>query len=452
MTRAVVYGLAVAGASTVRAMRRRGVEVVVADDDGSERTQRLAAELGVELVVAPDDHVGLLRGADLVVPAPGVPETHAIVAAARRLDVELVSEIELAYRWELERDGGPRPIVAVTGTDGKTTTTLLMVAILTAAGRRSVASGNTDVPMVEAVDLDLDVHVVEATSFRLAWTSQFRADAAVWLNLAPDHLNWHASMATYEAAKARIFDLQRSDDVAIGFVDDPIVMRRLLAGPARPVTFGLAGADYHRAGDRLVGPAGPIVEVARLRRRLPHDQTNVLAAAAALLETGLVDPAAVEAGVTAFTGPPHRIELVGESRGVAWYDDSKATTPHAAAVAIRAFDRVVLIAGGRNKGLNLAPMAADLERVAAVVAIGEAADEVTAAFGRLRRVVRATSMADAVALAADLAAPGDVVLLSPGCASFDWYPDGGYPARGADFRRHVEALIGPSPDHPEVHR
>ncbi len=301
----------------------------------------------------------------------------------------------------------------------------------------AVAAGNTDVPLVTALDLDVDAFVVECTSFRLAATSRFRGEAAVWLNLAPDHLNWHASMDTYEAAKARLFDQQRPGDVAIGFADDPVVMRHLRAAPGRRRTFALTGADYRVEDGALVGPAGALGAVATLRRTLPHDLTNGLAAASLVLEAGLAGRDAVAAGLASFTGPPHRIELVGEDGDVRWYNDSKATTPHAASAAIRAFDHVVLIAGGLNKGLDLAPMAAERARLRTVVAIGDAADVVAATFDGVAPVVRATSMEEAVALAGAAARPGDAVLLSPGCASFDWYPDGGYPARGDDFRRLV---------------
>jgi UDP-N-acetylmuramoylalanine--D-glutamate ligase len=286
------------------------------------------------------------------------------------------------------------------------------------------------------------VFVVECASFRLAWTERFRGDAAAWLNLAPDHLNWHTGMPTYEAAKARIFTQQRATDTAIGFADDPVVMGHLRRAPARHRTFATTGADYHVAGGHLVGPSGRLAPVASLRRALPHDLTNGLAAAALALEAGLAGPSDVARALAEFTGPAHRIELAADVGEVRWFDDSKATTPHAASVAIRAFDRVVLIAGGLNKGLDLAPMAAEPQRIRAVVAIGEAAGVVATTFASVAPVVTACSMADAVARAGELAEPGDVVLLSPGCASFDWYPDGGYPARGDDFKRLVRERIG----------
>ena len=439
--RSLVYGLAVTGASTVRALVLRGHEVVVVDDQIDDAKRALADELGVELLPAPATLDALVGDCDLVSPSPGVPETHDVIAAARRHGVPVRSEIELAYQWEQDRPGGARPILAVTGTDGKTTTTLLAAAMLTEAGLRTVAAGNTDVPLVDALDWELDAYVVECSSFRLAWTEQFRANAALWLNLAPDHLNWHRSMATYEAAKARLFALQRPADVAIGYVDDPVVMRHLDAAPARHVTFGRTTADYHLDGDTLCGPAGTITTVASMRRRLPHDITNALAATALVFESGLADLATAGRAIAAFVGPPHRIEPVGERDGVQWFNDSKATTPHAVAVAIHGFEHVVLIAGGRNKGLDLAPMAAEPQRLRSVVAIGESAGEIAELFAPHCTVVRADSMEAAVVAAADAARRGDAVLLSPGCASFDWYPSGGYGARGDHFRRLVADLV-----------
>ena len=441
--RALVHGLAITGASTVRAFRRRGAEVVITDDRVGETQLRFAAELDTEVSTLPDDLDAFVAGFDVVSPAPGVPESHRLIVAARTAGVPIMSEIELAYRWEQEREGGPRPILAITGTDGKTTTTDLTVAILRAAGLRTEALGNTDVPLLDALESDLDVFVVECTSFRLAWTERFRADAALWLNLAPDHLNWHASMATYEAAKARIFELQAPTDVAIGFVDDPAVMRHLASAPGRHRTFGRVGADYRLDVDVLTGPDGPIAPVAVMRRRLPHDITNALAASALVLETGLATPSAIAEALASFEAPPHRLEPIGEAGGICWFNDSKATTPHAASTAIRAFESLVLIAGGSRKGVDLSPMGAEPQRLRAVVAIGEAAPDIHAVFDGSTTVVDAASMSEAVDVAASLAVAGDAVVLSPGCASFDWYS--GYPARGDDFRSLVQHRL--SADH-----
>jgi UDP-N-acetylmuramoylalanine--D-glutamate ligase len=442
---ALVYGVAVAGEATARGLVAHGYRVLLADDAPNDDRRAVAHRLGTELIESPDaDTIDRLLGeVDLVSPAPGVPETHQLVRAALARDVPLRTEIDLAYEWEQQRPGGPRPMLAVTGTDGKTTTTMLLAALLTAAGVRASAVGNTEVPLVDALDDPVDAFAVECSSFRLSWIRSFRAEAAIWLNLAPDHQNWHHSMATYEQAKANIWLHQRSDDVAIGWADDPIVMRHLAAAPGRHRTYGPPHAHYHVEGSgdmrMLCGPRGAIAPVSVMRRQFPHDIANALAAVGACVESGLVQPEQIEAGLAAFRTPPHRIEPLGTLDGAAWYNDSKATSPHAALTAIRSFDSIVLIAGGRNKGLDLSSLAVESARVRAVVAIGESADEVVAAFTGRCTVERAGSMDEAVVAARRLARPADVVLLSPACASFDWYPGGGYPARGDDFRRAFEA-------------
>jgi UDP-N-acetylmuramoylalanine--D-glutamate ligase len=440
--RALVYGLAVTGEATVRALRGRGWSVVVADDRATDETRQLAADLDVGLVERPSaaDLATLVADIDLVSPSPGLPEDHALMAAAATAGVPTWSEIELAYRWEQERPGGGRPLLAVTGTDGKTTTTLLAAAMLEASGRKVALAGNNDLPLVSAIDLDVDVFVVECSSFRLALTEQFRGEAATWLNLAPDHLDWHRSLDSYEGAKANVWAHQRPDDVAIGYAADVIVSRHLATAPGRHVTFGAAGADYRAVGDELVGPDGPITSIDAMRRSLPHDVTNALAAAATVLEPGLASVDGVGAALADFEGPSHRIQFVAEADEIAWFDDSKATTPHAAATAISGFHHVVLVAGGRNKGLDLTPLAAVVDHVRAVVAIGEAAPEVAAVFRGRVPVEEASSMPDAVHAARRLARPGDAVLLSPACASFDWYPN--YAARGDDFTRLVLDELG----------
>jgi UDP-N-acetylmuramoylalanine--D-glutamate ligase len=244
-------------------------------------------------------------------------------------------------------------------------------------------------------------------------------------------------MTAYEQAKARMWSHNRSTDVAVGCADDPIVMRNLAAAAGRRCTFGSEGADYRLVGSELTGPAGAFAERTMMTRDLPHDVSNALAAAAIAIESGLAGATAVAEALATFEHPPHRIEPIGEFAGARWYNDSKATTPHAAITAIRGFSDVVLLAGGRNKGLDLASMAGEHDRVKAVVALGEAAPIIHQAFARWCPVVEAASMQDAVAAAAAFAVAGDTVLLSPACASFDWYPDGGYPERGNDFKRLV---------------
>lgn len=437
---ALVHGLALSGDALARQLVLRGWRVILADDAPSDGKRSMAGALGATLVEAPDREAlaRLVAEADIVCPAPGVPETHPVVIAALDAGKPLCTEIDLAYEWEQQRVGGPRPMLAVTGTDGKTTTTLLAAHILQTAGLRVAAVGNTDVPLAAALDDDVDVFVVECSSFRLNWLRSFRAEASVWLNFAPDHQNWHTSLDAYEAAKARMWANRRSTDVAIGAADDAIVMRNLRAADGIAFTFAAANADYHVHAGSLVGPSGVIAPVACMARTLPHDLTNALAAAALVLESGLATTAHVEAALATFRHPPHRIEPVGTVAGVEWFNDSKATSPHAALTAIRSFQRIVLLAGGQNKGLDLASLATEHARVKAVVGLGKAAAEVTEAFRPYCPTRIALCMADAVAIAAELAESGDVVLLSPACASYDWYS--GYPARGDDFKQLVGAL------------
>ena len=447
--RALVYGLAVTGVSTVSALQRRGYDVVAADDVITDDRCAAARDLGVELLDSPDTARldELVASCDLVSPAPGIPETHRVITAAVSAGVEVVSEIELAYRWEQERPGGPRPMLAITGTDGKTTTTLMTVEMLRAAGLSTIDAGNTDTPLVDAIEDEHDAFVIECTSFRLAWTPSFRPEAGVWLNLAPDHLNWHASMQTYGDAKARIWANQRSTDVAIAFTGAPDVMSRLAAAPGRHLTFG-QGGDYRLDGEMLVGPNGPIASTSTMRRSLPHDITNALAASALVLESGLADTTAIEQALATFVGPAHRLEHIGRWGDIDWFNDSKATTPHAAAVAIRAFDDIVLIAGGKDKFVDLAEMAVDADHVKAVIAIGETREAIASVFASVAEsggIVETTKfLPEAVERAASLATAGDTLLLSPGCASLDQYRS--FEARGIHFTELAAALHGDMKD------
>ena len=446
MTTYLVYGLAETGAAVAGALARRGEQVLVADDDPTDARRAAADVLGLALGDRPDDDEldRLVDAADAVVPSPGVPEHHRVIVAARAAGTPVLSELDLAWTWEQRRPGGARPMLAVTGTDGKTTVTLMAEAMLQASGRAALHCANDGEPLVTAVDReDVEVFVVECSSFRLAWAERFAPKVGTWLNLGHDHLNWHRSLDAYAAAKARLWEHQGPTEVAVGNADDPVVAAHLAAAGARRVTFGTDG-DYRVDGDHLAGPAGPIVPVTALTRGLPHDRTNALAATATTLESGYATADGVARALAGFRHPPHRIERVGERDGVAWYDDSKATTPHAAVTAIRGFPRVVLVAGGKNKDLDLGALAAAADHVVGVVAIGAAAPLVAAAFeGRCPVVVIGGTerrMGEAVEAAAGLATAGDVVLLSPACASYDWYRSFG--ERGDDFAAHVRRRIG----------
>jgi UDP-N-acetylmuramoylalanine--D-glutamate ligase len=436
----LVVGFGVTGAAVARALVDHGEDVVAVDDRPGPGAFEAASELGLELIAGPDHGAlgDLVRGAAALLPAPGLPATHPAFELAREHGTPVLSEFDLAARWD------DRPLLAITGTDGKTTVTTLTCEMLEASGLAAQAVGNTPVPLVAAIaDPTIDVFVVEASSFRLDHSRRFSPAVGTWLNFAPDHLDNHRSLDEYEAAKARIWRDQQDHQVAIGNLDDPVVARHLAAAPARRVGFGVGpaaaaavGGAYTVTDGVLVTAAGEeLAPVADLPRAFPHDLLNGLAAAAtALAGGGSVEGA--RAALCGFRGLPHRVELVGEAGAVRWYDDSKATTPHAVLAAVEAFPSLVLIAGGRNKGLDLSALAAVSDRTRAVVAIGDAASEVVAAFAPTGVPVwPAASMDEAVALAAAAAEPGDAVLLSPGCASFDWYRS--YGDRGDDFARAV---------------
>jgi UDP-N-acetylmuramoylalanine--D-glutamate ligase len=441
MRRVAVLGLALTGEAVARALHQRGIELVLADDAPTQAHTDLAASLGASLVDV-SNATGIdrfLNGVDTLLPAPGVPPHNPVVVRAGELNVVVRSEIDIAYEWEQHNTGGPRPILGVTGTDGKTTTTMLAAHILRTAGMKVEEVGNTDTPFVAAVAGDADAFVVECSSFRLHYAQEFRCDASVWLNIAPDHLDWHSSFENYAADKARMWSHSRATDVAIAQAGNNLIVDAARRSGCNVVTFGLHSGDYRCDGGVLVGPNGPIVRADEMWRSMPHDITNSLAAAAMVLERKLATTDVVAQGLRTFTPAHHRIEFVAEHNGVRWFDDSKATSPHAALTAIRAFERLVLIAGGRNKDLDLNELATEPQRMAGVVAIGESSQLIVNAFTGVAPVVIGDSMQDAISKAASMASHGDCVVLSPGCTSYDWYRN--YGERGDDFQSRVRAFV-----------
>ncbi len=435
---AVVLGLGIAGRAVTRALMQRDIAVTAVDDRPSTETHEFAETIGCTLITNAnrDTFDRLFADAALFVPSPGIPEHHVAFAAAAHSSVRKVSEFDVA-RWYDDR-----PIAAITGTDGKTSVTMLTVAMLEASGVSAAAVGNTEVPLVDVINSpEYDVFVVEASSFRLGHTERFTPTAAAWLNFSPDHLDVHESLAHYEAAKARIWADLEPGTLAVAPANDALVRSHV------PTTAGIdvvlvgkdagAGANAYVHDGQLRIDDVEVCPLDALPRTFDHDITNTLVAAALAQRLGAT-PAGIEHGVRTHELAPHRIQHVADIDGVAYYNDSKATVPHAVVTAISGFDSVVLVAGGKNKGLDLSEMADAAERVRAVVALGDAADEVAGAFDGIRPVHRATNMDHAVTTAAELAERGDVVLLSPGCASFDHYEN--YGARGDDFIRAVQEL------------
>jgi UDP-N-acetylmuramoylalanine--D-glutamate ligase len=440
--RVLVVGLRATGDAVVRARARHGDSLTVVEEDPGHRgydERVLAAQaLGATIVErpAPADWTALVASADLMVPSPGVRPDHPAFLAAQAAGVPIRGDVDLGL------EAASVPVVAVTGTNGKSTVTTLVTAMLEASGVRAVAAGNIGRPLLDVVEEHWDVIVAEVSSFQLhTTTAAFRPRVAVLLNVADDHLDWHGSFAAYAAVKARVFANQRDDDLLVANLDDPVVADLAGAAPAHcaGVTLGGAVGAYRTTADHLVRPDGSeLARISELPLQAPHDLTNALSAAAAALAVGAT-PAGVRAALLGFRRLHHRVEFVGKASGVQYFDDSKATNPHATLSALDGFEHVVLLAGGDSKGIDLGSLAQGKERLRAVVAIGDRPDEVERALGGLVRTVRADSMRAAVDAAAELATPGDTVLLSPACASFDWYES--YEQRGDDFQQEVRRLI-----------
>ena len=418
----LVVGFGVTGRAMTKGLLDRGHRPMVCDD----RAEADGSALGVTVLTEPsaEELTGLIGQATVVLPSPGIPADHLLFRLASELHTPIGSEFDLAGRWD------SRPVVGITGTNGKTTVTTMVTDALVRSGIPAAAVGNTEVPWVGALgDERIQTFVVEASSFRLAHSARFAPRVATWLNFSPDHLDAHATLDDYEMAKAKLWSAIPADGIAIANAEDVTVLSHLRDDRASQ-TFGLDAGDWRRVGNELVGPTGPFVEVSDLKRRQPHDLSNACATAATARAAGASMEAIAETLVM-FEGLPHRVQFVGEWDGVRWYNDSKATVPHATLAALGGFDSVVLIAGGKNKGLDLSPLAAAVPPVRAVVAMGDAVDEIADLFSEQVPVSLAASMAEAVAQAAGLARAGDTVLLSPSCTSFDWYSS--YGQRGEDF-------------------
>lgn len=426
--RAVVVGAGITGIAVRRHFEEDGYAVEVIDD--------------ARAPISEEEVDRLIAAADVVYPSAGVMPSHAAWRSARSHGIPIVGELDLAQSISKV------PVVAITGSNGKTTITTLVTSMLRASGVDAVAAGNIGYPLIDAVKTDAALVVAEVSSFQLYPARDFRPTVALWANASPNHLDWHGTFPEYVEAKSRIFQNQTPDDVAVANAGDPVVMKAASSSWARLVTFGAEG-DFRVQTDELAAREAPgqpwrsIVAVNDLPRSLPHDLDNALAALATAHAAG-ADLQACADALRTFTGLPHRVELVGEAGGVRWFNDSKATTPESVVVALSGFDSVVLIAGGRNKGVDLSSLKDSATRVRAVVAIGEAAPEIEAAFSPGTAVATATSMDDAVTRAACLARSGDAVLLSPGCASFDWY--GSYVERGEDFTRAVRDVLARTAD------
>jgi len=444
--RVVVVGAARSGIAAAELLARRGARVVLTESRETFDAAPRLRQAGIELELGGHTDA-TFEQADLVVVSPGVPTEQPVFESARQHGAEIVGELELASRWV------KGPIVAITGTKGKSTTTTLLGRMFKESGRDVLVGGNIGVPLSAQVESSTPetVHVVEVSSFQLETTVTFRPWIALWLNFADDHLDRHPSVDAYAAAKARIFANQRATDWAVVNADDATVMARSSGIAAGRVMFSPSGElaeGFLVDGDWIVKrgarDSAPAIEerlipVSAVELTGRHMLNNVVAAAAVATVAG-VPTRAMTRALRGFHGLEHVMEPVGRIGDVRFVNDSKATNVEAARRSIESFTGgVVALVGGRFKGGDLRELRAPLSAHGrGVIAIGEAAPLVREALHDVVPVVNASSMQEAVESAYEAARPDGVVLLAPACASFDWFRD--YAERGRVFKEEVEKL------------
>jgi|KBSSwiStaDraftv2_1062776.scaffolds.fasta_scaffold00557_17 UDP-N-acetylmuramoylalanine--D-glutamate ligase len=458
--RVAVLGFARSGRALADALLARGVSVAIGDSRteaafaGADASVESFRERGARLFFGgPVPIVGFLESAEWLAISPGVPLTAPPVQAARAAGIPVLAELEVAWRIaeaEVEPPGSNR-WVAVTGTNGKSTTTSWIADVLRRAGRPVALAGNIGSPLSGFLSENAARDFVcEVSSFQAETLDRFRPDVAVLTNITPDHLDRYAGMREYAAAKARLFARQRPADFAVVNADDPESLAVGLPGAARRVLFSRRGRPHAPGAwlqdgelcTDLAGKSRRVVPASRLSLPGAHNVENALAALAAAECLGVGD-APIVAALTEFAGLPHRSQLVAEARGVRWIDDSKGTNVDATAKSLEGFapGSVLLILGGRDKHGDFAALASLIARnVRAVLTLGEAAPLIERALGGSAAIVRCETMERAVTAAAGLARKGDTVLLSPACASFDQYEN--FEQRGDHFASLARAAAG----------
>lgn len=427
MSRALVLGAGVSGLAAGRLARRQGMRVALYDENPRTR----AIEEGFGIATGRWD-AGLLSGVDLVVASPGFSERSLPIVEALEAGIPVLSEIEFAWR------SLSSPVIAVTGTNGKTSVTEATSAMLEASGLKAPATGNIGAPLSDFTDKTYDTLVVETSSFQLRFIEEFHPHVACITNVASDHLDWHGSDHAYRSAKARIYMNQTSDDFLVYDCDDEGATE--VAGGAPSQLIPVSGTRLAESGAGLDDSHLLVEDVSIDTRDLTSDDpthlVNLAMAAAMALRMGATGKG-IESAAVRYRPGAHRRSLVAEAAGVRWVNDSKATNPHAALASIAAQGPVILIAGGRAKGLDLSPLPAD-PNVKMVIGIGEAGPGLVDEAGEKGRL--AGTLDIAVEMAAQAAEEGDTVLLAPGCASFDQFDS--YQERGTRFEELVTERLG----------
>jgi UDP-N-acetylmuramoylalanine--D-glutamate ligase len=428
--RVLVAGAGRSGLAAMRLLLEQSAGVSVAD----RREAVVGLPPGVQGLFGSEGFP--VEGYDLVVVSPGVPRSHPDLQRAQSLGIPVIGEVELALQF-LEA-----PIVGITGTNGKSTTTALCGEMAKAADRRVFVGGNLGTPLSEAVGGHYDLLVVELSSFQLQSAPSLHPKVGALLNLSPDHLDRHGSFEAYADDKLRLFAKQTAEDAAVLNWGDSEVRARTAHLAARPLRFGLEGVEGDlaaRGGDGELTIGAQTFPVKNRALRGPHNLENAMAAALCAIACG-VSAAAVQAGLDRFPGLPHRLEWVRDVRGASYLNDSKATNVSSTEVALRAVSGpLIWIAGGRGKGAPYAPLKPLLSgRLKAGLLIGEDAGHIARELADVGRLQMCGDLSAAVTAAGELAAPGDTVLFSPACASYDQFRS--YEERGDSFKALVAAL------------
>ncbi len=438
----LVVGLARTGLSVARFLVKAGAEVTVTDLRPESEMDGVEFLREMDISVETDGHeIGTFLSKDIIIISPGVPYDMPYLVEARTHGIETISEIELAGRFI------DAPIVAVTGTNGKTTTATILGRIFKRAGKDVFVGGNIGLPLIESLTLNKrpDCIIAEVSSFQLEGVRLFRPDVAILLNVTEDHMDRHPDLDTYADIKFRIFSNQRKNDLAIVNIGDPEIGSRLGPLKSRIVPFSSATpmdkGIYYEDGEIIyAGEKGKeVYGTAGYRLRGIGNIENIMAAIAAA-RTFDIQPAHIQAAIGGFSGLPHRMELVLEKRGITFYDDSKATNVGALLSSLKALEGpIILIAGGKDKGGNYSVLRPHLEgKVKLMILLGEAREKIKCALSGSTETVVAESLEDAVEAAYSRGVAGDAVVLSPACSSFDMFR--GYEERGEVFKRLVKAL------------
>jgi len=438
----LVIGLARSGRSAIKLLVEKGAEVIVVDMKKKEQLEGLddIEMLDINIITGgySDD---LINGIDFVVKSPGVEMTDVIVREAIKRCIPVIDELELAYQ-NLKAN----KLIAITGTNGKSTVVSLIGHILKATGISSYTAGNIGDPLSAHASEKAEYAVIEISTFQLEAIDKFRPNIGVLLNITEDHLTRHMTMDNYTDLKFRLFENQRKDDIAMLNKDDRVVWggRKRVKSKVIPFTQGvLEGPGAWVEGNNITVNIGDgsvgIIEIGKLPLRGPHNLDNYLATTLACYFAG-ANAEAIAKGIMTFKGLPHRMEFLGNIGGVDFYNDSKATNPASLEMALRSFNGgVVLIAGGRDKGTDFSYLREIIsERVKAIVLIGEAREKMAKAFDGVTKIISCDDLDEAVRLAYHEAHGEGIVLLSPGCTSFDMFTD--FEDRGDKFRRAVEGL------------